>query len=270
MRRHDRDRFQTALFAPADRREALFALYAFNYEIARVREAVSEPMLGQIRLQWWREAIAAAYAGEPPRRHEVVQSLTKAIREYDLDRADLDRIIDARERDLDPEPPPTLAALQDYAEGTSATVVSLALQTLGTSERAARIPARSVGIGYALAGLLRAMPYHARGGRNYIPADIADRAGLDPADYAGGRSTPALRTAVAEIAAAARRHLAAAREEKRAVPRAAVAAVLPAVIAEQYLKRLRRAGHDPFAPQLALPDPPQAWRLLAASLLRRY
>ena len=69
MRHHDRDRFQTALFAPAERREALFALYAFNYEIARVREAVREPMLGQIRLQWWREAIAAAYAGEPPRRH---------------------------------------------------------------------------------------------------------------------------------------------------------------------------------------------------------
>src|ERR1041385_2992054 len=59
-RRHDRDRYQTALFAPADRREALFALYAFNYEIARVREIVSEPMLGQIRLQWWREVTAAA------------------------------------------------------------------------------------------------------------------------------------------------------------------------------------------------------------------
>ena len=64
VRRHDRDRFQTALFAPAARREALFALYAFNYEIARVRESVREPMLGQIRLQWWREAIDAAFAGE--------------------------------------------------------------------------------------------------------------------------------------------------------------------------------------------------------------
>ena len=60
VRRHDRDRYQTALFAPADRREALFALYAFNYEIARVRESVTQPMLGQIRLQWWREVIDAA------------------------------------------------------------------------------------------------------------------------------------------------------------------------------------------------------------------
>src|SRR5271157_5432659 len=61
VRRHDRDRFQTVLFAPAARREALFALYAFNYEIARVRESVTEPMIGQIRLEWWRESIAAAF-----------------------------------------------------------------------------------------------------------------------------------------------------------------------------------------------------------------
>src|SRR6266702_8323096 len=71
VRRHDHDRFQTVLFAPAARREALFALYAFNYEIARVRENVSQPVLGQIRLRWWRESIAAAFAGGPVRRHIV-------------------------------------------------------------------------------------------------------------------------------------------------------------------------------------------------------
>ncbi len=72
VRRHDRDRYQTALFAPSDRREALFALYAFNYEVARVRESVTQPMLGRIRLQWWREVVDAAYAGAPARRHEIV------------------------------------------------------------------------------------------------------------------------------------------------------------------------------------------------------
>src|SRR5580693_257809 len=82
VRRHDRDRYQTALFAPADRREALFALYAFNYEIARVRESVTQPMLGQIRLQWWREVVDAAYAGLPPRSHVVAEPLATAIRRY--------------------------------------------------------------------------------------------------------------------------------------------------------------------------------------------
>src|SRR5437763_4064067 len=100
VRRHDRNRYQTALFAPSDRREALLALYAFNYEIARVRETVTQPMLGQIRLQWWREVLDAAYAGAPPRHHHVVEPLTAAIREFPLSRELFDRLIDARERDL--------------------------------------------------------------------------------------------------------------------------------------------------------------------------
>ena len=81
VRRHDRDRFQTVLFAPAAHREALFALYAFNYEIARVRESVTQPMLGQIRLQWWRENIAAAFEGSAIRHHPVAEALTAAIRD---------------------------------------------------------------------------------------------------------------------------------------------------------------------------------------------
>ena len=101
VRRHDRDRFQTVLFAPAARREALFALYAFNYEIARVRERVTEPTLGRIRLEWWREAIAAAYEDGPVRHHVVVEALTDAIREHAPTREHFDRLIDARETDLD-------------------------------------------------------------------------------------------------------------------------------------------------------------------------
>src|SRR5271166_1687494 len=93
VRRHDRDRFQTVLFAPAARREALFALYAFNYEIARVRESISQPVLGQVRLEWWRENIAAAFDGGPARRHIVVQPLAVAIREFALTRAYFDRLI---------------------------------------------------------------------------------------------------------------------------------------------------------------------------------
>src|ERR1700726_3708861 len=86
VRRHDRDRFQTALFAPAAAREALFALYAFNYEIARVRESVREAPLGQIRLQWWREAIDAAFSDRAQRRHDIVEAITAAIRERGLSR----------------------------------------------------------------------------------------------------------------------------------------------------------------------------------------
>src|SRR5216684_2638012 len=168
VRRHDRDRFQTVLFAPAARREALFALYAFNYEIARVRERVIEPTLGRIRLEWWRETIAAAYEDGQARRHIVVEPLTAAIREHGLTREHFDRLIDARERDLDDEAPASLASLatlEDYAEATSARLIHLALEILGVRDPAARQAGRHVGIAYALAGLLRAMPYQARAGR---------------------------------------------------------------------------------------------------------
>lgn len=286
VRRHDRDRYQTALFAPAARREALFALYAFNYEVARVRESVREPMLGQIRLQWWREVVEAAFAGAAVRQHEVAAPLTAAIRDFGLSREPFDRLIDTRERDLADEPPATLADLETYAAGSSATLACLALQVLRNDQDcdrrhpagtlphpprcggwgAAETAAVDVGIGYALGGLLRAMAFHARAGRCYIPADIAARHGLDPADYAALRATAALRAAVAEIVESAAGHLLAARKHRRAVPRAAQAALLPAVVAERCLVRLQRAGYNPFALELAIRDPLQSWRLLAAAL----
>src|SRR5580700_1374045 len=270
LRQHDRDRFQTALFAPARQRRALFALYAFNYEIARVREIVREPVLGQIRLQWWREAIAAAFAGEAPRQHEVTVPLTAAIRELSLSREHFDRLIDTRERDLDPEPPANMAALESYAVGSSAALVLLALEILGARHVAAREAGRAVGIGYALAGLRRAMPFHAAAGRCYIPADLAASTGLDLRDYAARKSGPALRAAAAEIAASANRQLKAAHAHRRAIPRTATPAMLPAVIADRFLTQLERADYDPFDRKLALPDALQSWRLAAAALLHRY
>jgi NADH dehydrogenase [ubiquinone] 1 alpha subcomplex assembly factor 6 len=268
VRRHDRDRYQTALFAPADRREALFALYAFNYEIARVREIVTQPMLGQIRLQWWREIVEAAFAGAPLRQHEVAAPLTTVIREFALTREPFDRMLDTREHDLADEPPATLSALEEYAEGTSATLLALALEVLGVSQPAARTAAHEIGIGYALAGLLRAMPFHARAGRRYIPADAGPRLGLDPADYAGLHDSVGLRAAAAEIAEAAAGHLRAARRHRRKVPREARAALLPAIVAARFLARLEKTNYNPFAPELAIPDPLQSWRLFVAAALR--
>jgi NADH dehydrogenase [ubiquinone] 1 alpha subcomplex assembly factor 6 len=270
VRRHDRDRYQTALFAPADRRAALFALYAYNYEVARVREIVTQPMLGQIRLQWWREVIDAVYAGKPPRQHEVTEPLAAVIAEHALTRAHFDRMIDARERDLVDEPPTTLAALEDYAEGTAATIVYLALEVLGAAQPVAREAAREIGIGYALAGLLRAMPFHARAGRSYIPAEIASRAGLDGEDYAKLRDSAAARAAASAIAEAAAGHLRAARRHRREIPRAARAAMLHAVIADRFLVRLKGAGYNPFAAELAAPDPLQSWRLFVTALSARF
>jgi phytoene synthase len=249
VQRHDRDRYQTVLFAPAAHREALFALYAFNYEIARVRESVTQPMLGQIRLQWWRENIAAAFEGGPVRHHPVAEALTTVIRGLRLSRDHFDRLIDGRETDLGDEPPASLGALEDYAEATSARLVYLALEVLGVHDAPASDAGLHVGIAYSLTGLLRAMPFRTR---QIIPADIPGPNG------------------VTELAAAASRHLQAARARRNRIPRSALPALLPAVIAERSLTRLKRAGDNPFDPALATPDPLQSWRLAAAALFNRF
>jgi phytoene synthase len=270
VRRHDHDRFATVLFAAAAQREALFALYAFNYEIARVREIVSEVMLGRIRLQWWRETLDAVYAGGVVRRHVVALPLAAAIRERGLSRGPFERLIEARERDLYAAPPATLAELETYADDSSAALIELALEVLGVRGAELAGVARGVGIAYGLAGLLRAMAVRARAGHPTIPQALAAECGLDPDDYAALRATPALRAATEAIAAAASGHLAASRAGRAHVPRPALPALLPAVTATVVLKRLRRAGYDPFDPVLAAADPLLAWRFAGAALRRRF
>src|SRR5262249_23572723 len=147
----------------------------------------------------------------------------------------------------DDAPPATLAELEDYAEGTSSQLIQLALEALDAAAPPARAAATEIGIAYALTGLLRAMPVHAAMRRSWIPDELAAQGGLDPGDYAAGRATPALRQAVEAIAAAAVTHLAAARRLGAEVPRAALPALLPARIAQRALRRLERAGFDPFA-----------------------
>ena len=144
VRALDSDRYLTALFAPPALCTDLLALYAFNSELARSREAVSDPALGQIRLQWWRDAIAECYEGEP-RRHQVVQPLAAAIGRHDLPRHLFDRIIDAREADFDPAPPEWLEDLLTYAAATSGALSMLALRILGERDQELERAASAVG-----------------------------------------------------------------------------------------------------------------------------
>lgn len=269
LRRHDPDRFLTALFAPAERRESLFALYAFNLEVARVREAVTEPMLGRIRLQWWREAIEGIYAGEP-RRHYVIDPLTEAVARHRLSRALFDRLIDSRERDMESEPPADIAELVGYAEGSSGSLVELAVELLSDEPPAEQLrgTARRVGSAWALVGLLRAVPFHARAGRLYLPKDVSAAAGLRRADLFALRPTPALAETVRGIAEEARRHLEAARRSP--VPRRAIPALLPATLAELYLRRLAAARYNPFDTRVQQAPPLRVVRLLLARALGRF
>jgi phytoene synthase len=247
VRRHDRERWLTALYAPEPARGRLMALYAFNLELARARETVSEPTLGLMRVQWWREALGEIAAGRP-RAHPVATALAGLA----FDAGTLDRLLAGRERDMEDRPIADLGALEEYADSTSATLVRLALDLLGATDERSRAAGRHVGIAWAMVGLLRAMPFHAARRRLYLPLSLLHQAGADPEAILAGRSDAALARAVERVAATATMHLDAA---AGVMPRAGVPALLPAVLARRHLARLRGTEFDPFRLPLAPPGP---------------
>ena len=158
MREGDKDRFLATLFAPQKYRRALHALYAFNLEVARTRELAHEPMPGELRLQWWREAIAGTSDREAA-GHPVVAALRDAVVRYRLPPPKLVELIDARTFDLYDEPMTCLDDLEIYAMSTSSTLIDLAVRVLcdGRASGAGEL-ASHAGVAYAIAGLLRALP----------------------------------------------------------------------------------------------------------------
>src|SRR5262245_31877001 len=196
VRAADKDRFLTTLFAPAERRDALFALYAFNVEIARVREVVREPVAGEIRLQWWSDALGGADRGEVA-AHPVASALLASIARYRLPAERFKALIEARRFDLYDEPMATLADLEAYAEGASAKLIALVAQILaGGGEPDIGALNHHAGLAHALAGLLAAFPIHVARGQLYIPLEILARHGADRQEAKGPLATPQLLAAL--------------------------------------------------------------------------
>ena len=261
----DSDRYVMALFAPASRRAGLLALYAFNVELARGREAVSEPALGRIRLQWWRDTIAEFYGGVA-RRHQVVQPLAAAIERHKLSRHLFDRIIDAREADFDPAPPETLEHLVAYADASSGALNLLALQILGARDHHLERAASAAGAGWALAGTIRGLRHLLLSGRSPLPCDLMAKHGLSHADLQSLKRSDPLCNLVEEISVMALNYINDS-HVKKAGPAAPV--LLQAVLARAYLKRLAATGYDPFDERNARPLPFRAWRLMIPALSGR-
>jgi NADH dehydrogenase [ubiquinone] 1 alpha subcomplex assembly factor 6 len=254
LKLYDPDHYFSALFAPPEQRRALVALYAFNLEIAKTRETVSETMLGHIRLQWWREALDGIYAGEP-RQHAVVLALYDAVRRQDLSRDLLAEMIDGREKDLDEVPPSTLDEVVSYASATSGALVSLALEAVGHAG-----DGRKFGIAYALTGLIRAIPFHAGQGRSFLP-------GLP-----GNEVVPEAKSVgeqVQSLLEAAELHRGRAIDDVRSLPRLARSVCLPLATCRADLLRIRGARFDPFRARYAGPLS-RRFRMLNAHLTGRF
>lgn len=178
VKAQDPDRFLLSMFMPAEHREALWALFAFNYEIAKTREVVSETQLGLIRLQWWREAIDKIYTNEEIVSEKTIEALAEAIRKYDLPKEHFETLIYAREFDLEDVAPASLDGLYNYADYTSTPLMRLVLQVLDADETAE--PVQQVAVNYALSGLLRALIHHWRQSRLYLPKDLIEQHNIKP------------------------------------------------------------------------------------------
>ena len=266
VRRDDFDRYLTVLQAGAADRAGLFALYAFNIEVAKTREVVSEPMLGEIRLQWWREAVEELYTGTP-RKHDVVLGLADLMGHTDLPQAVFIDLIDAREADLYDTQPETLAELEAYAARTSGALQRLAAMALG-GDAVGQTAAEQVGTAWALTGLMRAIPFHFAGGRIFMPKQMLLAAGLTDPTKPDAEQTAALANVLREIAERARALLAQARQV--GVARQVQPALLLAILTDHYLKALAKAEYDPEALNDHKGALARQARLLWAALRGRY
>lgn len=265
VREADPDRYIASLYAPEAIRPGLFALYAFGNEIARVREQVSEPLPGEVRLQWWRDVLEAG-EGAPVPGHPVAQALLDTVRRFRLPIAPLSGLIEARVFDLYDDPMPSLADLEGYAGETSSALIRLAALVLGQGrDPGGATAAGHAGVAYALAGLMRAFPWHAARGQVYLPADLLARNGVTREDIVRGRGGPGVDYSLKELRALARIHLSKLSDLRATVPATILPAFLPVALVEPYLRQMERRGYDPYRTIVALSPLRRQWLLWRAA-----
>jgi phytoene synthase len=260
VRAADKDRFLAALFAPAERRRHLFALYAFNGEIARVRELAREALPGEMRLQWWRDVIAGEARGEVS-ANPVAAALLDTVSVCGLPRDPLIRLIDAHAFDLYDDAMATLADLDTYGRDTDGALMSLAARVLADGDATAA--AASAGIACTVTKCLRSLPVDVARRQMFVPLEILDRHGVAREAIEARQNSPQLRAALADMRAHAQGAFDAFCRAAAEIPERCVPAFLAAPVVPACLKRLERAT-DPFG-AVELPQWRRQWIIWRAA-----
>jgi phytoene/squalene synthetase len=249
VREADPLRFYGALAAPAEARESLFALLAFNHEVARVREVISERIIGEMRLAWWHEVLDEIEAGGPVRHHAVAEGLgaAHARRPLALDR--LRSLIDARAFDLYDDPMADLPALVAYADATGGGLHAAMAESLGADVRGVSA-AHEAGTAWALTGIIRALNIHTARRQVFLPERELRARGATPESICKGEMSPAVEAVVAEIAMNARAYFQRARSHQN---RDILPALAPCALLPGYWRRIARRGFDPFQDKCDVP-----------------
>lgn len=245
--RADPWRFRAVMAAPLAARPGLLALYAFNVEVSRAPWLTAEPMVAEMRLQFWRDAVEAIAAGDAPPGHEVARPLAEAMRRHGLPADELDALVTARRWDAWREPHADPAALEAYLDATSGGLMWLAARILGAGPEA-EAPLRGAGLAAGAAAYLRAVPELAAGGRMPFPPGV-DAAGL---------------------ARMARGRLAAARRRRASVPPVALPALLPMAGAVTVLARAERRPEAVASGGVAISEARRRWAMAWMGLTGRW
>ncbi len=268
LRDTDRDRYLACLLSPADKRNSLAALYAFNAEIARIRDSVRDALPGEVRMQWWRDLIDGNPHGDS-QSHPVAAALLTTIEQYRLPRPVLGNMIEARIFDLYDDLFEDRNALEGYAGETASALIQLASLVLSADDAAQSAEAAGhAGVAQAMAGMLLLMPLHRRRGQVYIPADMLAAAGLDRETFLEGEDRQRIGIAVEIFAVHALDHIEKAR--RATIAKNLFAAYLPVALSGPVIAAARKAGAGVFDGDLQLSQLRRQWLLAKASFLKRF
>ena len=259
----DFDRALAASFAPREARPDLLALCAFNVELARIAEQVSEAQLGAIRLQWWREAIARSRQGEAI-GHLVVDAFGEAARRRAFPAEIVAALIDARQFDVADRIMPNWDAIEKYLKDTAGTMFVLGGACLGAQGPDLGQAVDRAGLAYGLTGLMRALPVHGAGGRVYLPADMLVSCGTGPDAVLAGSASQGLRDLLAALREKARAACEDSRQRVAGLERSARAAFLLLRLVDPYLAALEaqdRRGGDPLREIVDINPLHRFWRI---------
>lgn len=249
VRERDRERFIAALFAPSVKRPDLFALYAFDLEIAHIADAVREPMAGEIRFQWWREALEGKRE-EEAKANPVAASILATAARHDLPRELLLTVVDARTRDLDAISFETVEDLIAYADATAAATAALAATILGARNPAISQAALHAGRALTISDFLRTFARDVSRGRLRVPLDLLAAQGVHTASVASGENSEGLRAALRVLQERALEEYA--RFRSVDVPPELLAAFLTLSLIPRHLAVMSHGNYNPFHTSLEL------------------
>lgn len=237
----DHNRYLTTLFVDKDKRRSLLALYAFNIEISKVVDISKEPLVSQIKLQWWRDSIEDLKKGLVA-KHPVIEELSKTLIHHQIPIDDLLIMIEARNNELLDNTPKTLDALISYCRQTAGTLNRLSLQVLKISDPHSHSNhAEDLGTAWGLIGIIRAISFHATAQRCFIPDELLEEADIKIEDIYKGKFSPQFSHAIQPICEKAEDIL---KQAITSVPNDAKYAFLLAPLARHYIKRLKTSSYD--------------------------